>query len=82
MEKEGNNDISTKTLAILFIITILVSFAGTFVVIRSLNDISVDQEGEPASSGSVALSLNLQEKPPEGRIELVIGSPEDYAKQQ
>jgi len=56
---EKSSDLSNRIIVILFIITILVSFMGTFLVLRGVNEVaSAEQPEMGASSGTVSLTVH------------------------
>ena len=56
------NDISSKTILVLVLLTLSVSLVGTFAVTSELAKAPVVQEQTPPSSGEINLQILSQEK--------------------
>lgn len=52
-------EISRKTLAVLVVLTVLISFLGTFTVINEVNNLKMAStpQGEPVSTGNIKLTI-------------------------
>ena len=76
---EKSSDLSNKMIFILFVVTLLVSAIGSFLVLKSVNEISgQDDEGPVAGSASGSVSLTI-DRPPisNGGVQLEVLSDKD-----
>ncbi|MBD3313205.1 hypothetical protein GF345_02065 [Candidatus Woesearchaeota archaeon] len=57
-------DVSNKTIAILFIVTLLISAVGTFMVVKNINDIQVERKTIQQEEGDEPIAVSLEVKEP------------------
>lgn len=69
-----SGDISDKTIIILFIITLLVSSIGTFLVVKSINEAKIEKDNAAYGTinGGAGISMNIERPVGAGSIKLEV----------
>ncbi|MCX6706862.1 MAG: hypothetical protein NT001_01835 [Candidatus Woesearchaeota archaeon] len=70
-----SGDISDKTIIVLFIITLLVSSIGTFLVVKSINEAKLEKDNNAAYgkvNGGAGVSMNIERPIGAGTIQMDI----------
>jgi hypothetical protein len=69
-----SGDISDKTIIVLFIVTLLVSSVGTFMVVKSINEAQIERNGQVYGkvNGAGGVELNIEKPAGSGSVKLEI----------